>query len=115
MGRQSLLLTQRAAQCATGMGRNAGVAPKVKVNIQNVDFLSWYFPPARGFFLLKAELLLLVVNQFEWAIASLLLHSIGYLINIFPLLLPQREECLETEMNTLLHTPAISLIYKAQR
>lgn len=80
-----------------------------------MDLLSRYFAPVQGFFLLEAELLLLVVNQFEWAISSLLLRSIGYLINIFLLLLPQREECLETEMNTLLHTPATSFIYKAQR
>lgn len=51
----------------------AGAVPEVKANTQNADFLSWHFPPVRGFFLFKTgELLLSVVNQFEWAISSLL-------------------------------------------
>ena len=68
-GRLSQLLKQQAGQCA--LAWNAGAAPKVKVNTHNVDFLSWYFPPVRGFLLFKAEILLLLVNQFQWAISSL--------------------------------------------
>lgn len=41
-------------------------------------------------------------------------HPLGYLINIFLLLLHQTEECLEMELNTLLPSPANSLIRKTQ-
>lgn len=97
-GLQSPLVMQQAGLHAAGTKRHAGAAPRAKVNIQNAAFPSWHFQLWGGFPFQSSRTFTLGYKSI-WIgyILPAPSHPIEYFINIFLRLLPQVEECLETE------------------